>query len=98
MNRALIVLLLFAALFVSSCGKAADPKAREKQRSYLRCVMPESLLEFAHVEVPAIENIAIMMISQSQSRRCNETSAVLPHRLRRSLRKNPRHDLATTLN
>lgn len=60
LNRAFIVLLVFAALFVSSCSKTADPKARETERSYLRCVMPESLLEFAHVEVPAIENIAIL--------------------------------------
>ena len=52
--------LLLAALLASSCSKAADSKDREKELSYLRCVMPESLLEFAHVEVPAIENITIV--------------------------------------
>ena len=52
--------LLLTTLLASSCGKAADPKDREKELSYLRCVMPESLLEFAHVEVSAIENITII--------------------------------------
>lgn len=53
-------MLLLAALFAASCSKAADPKDHEKELSYLRCVVPESLLEFAHVEVSAIENITIV--------------------------------------
>ena len=53
-------MLLLAALFAASCSEAADPKDREKELSYLRCVVPESLLEFAHVEVSAIENITIV--------------------------------------
>ena len=53
-------LFLLVALLTSSCSKAADPKDRERELSYLRCVVPESLLEFAHVEVPAVENITIM--------------------------------------
>jgi hypothetical protein len=57
MNRAL---LLLTVLLASFCSTAADPRDRESELNYLRCVMPESLLEFAHVEVPAIENIAIL--------------------------------------
>lgn len=52
-------LLFLVALLLQSCGNVAGPDARELELSYLRCVMQESLLEFAHVEVPAIENIAI---------------------------------------
>ena len=52
--------LLLTVLFASSCSKAADPKEREKELTYLRCVMPENLLEYAHVEVSAIENITIL--------------------------------------
>jgi hypothetical protein len=53
-------LLLLTLLFATSCGKAADPKDREKELSYLRCIMPENLLEFSHVEVSALENITIL--------------------------------------
>lgn len=56
MNPSIILILLF----VTSCSKATDPKAREIELSFLRCLMPESLLEFSHVEVPAAENIAIL--------------------------------------
>lgn len=59
MKRTLLLPLLIIATFLPSCGKVADPGARERELSYLRCVMPEALQEFAHVEVPAIENIAI---------------------------------------
>jgi hypothetical protein len=52
--------ILATLLLLTSCGRSADPAAREKELSYLRAVVPEDLLEFAHVEVPAIENIAIM--------------------------------------
>lgn len=56
----MIRLLLPLLLLLASCGRAADPKAREMELGYLRALMPESLLDFAHVEVPAIENIAIL--------------------------------------
>ena len=55
--RILVVLLLF-----TSCGRSADPAAREKELTYLRAVVPDDLLEFAHVEVPGVENIAILFI------------------------------------
>ena len=42
------------------CGRSADPAAREKELAYLRAVAPDDLLEFAHVEVPAIDNIALV--------------------------------------
>ena len=59
MKRASYFLLPLVAWFLPSCGKVASPDVRERELSYLRSVMPESLLEFAHVEVPSIENIAI---------------------------------------
>ena len=49
-----------ALLMLTSCGRSADPAAREKELTYLRSVVPDELLEFAHVEVPAVENVAIM--------------------------------------
>lgn len=52
--------LLIAVLFLTSCGRGTDPQAREKELAYLRVVMPEDLLPYAHVEVPAVENIAIL--------------------------------------
>lgn len=52
--------LLLIALVFPACSKGAAPKAREMELSYLRCVMPDDLLDFAHVEVPAVENIAIL--------------------------------------
>lgn len=52
---------LAASLLMSPCcGRAADPGAREMELTYLRPVVPAELLEFAHVEVPAIENISIL--------------------------------------
>lgn len=57
MPRFLFHLLL---LCVASCSRAADPQAREKELSYLRVLIPEDLLEHAHVEVPGIENIAVL--------------------------------------
>ncbi|MCU0879991.1 MAG: polysaccharide lyase [Pirellulaceae bacterium] len=66
MKRVSYFPLLLVALFLLSCGKVADPDARELELSYLRCVMPESLLEFAHVEVPARENIAIQSAGSDQ--------------------------------
>jgi len=59
MKSASYVLLPLVALCLSACGQVAGPDARERELSYLRCVMPDSLLEFAHVEVPAVENVAI---------------------------------------
>ena len=66
MKRAAPFLLLCVVLFLPACGKVAGPDARERELSYLRCVMPESLLEFAHVEVPAIENITIQGADANQ--------------------------------
>ena len=66
MKRALYILLPFVALLLPSCDKFASPDMRERELSYLRCVMPDSLLEFAHVEVPAVENIAIQTDGANQ--------------------------------
>lgn len=52
-------LLLFVAISFTSCRQNVEPDVRERELSYLRCVVPENLLDFAHVEVPGIENIAI---------------------------------------
>ena len=52
--------LLALLLMIPCCGRAADPAAREMELTYLRTVMPAELLEFAHVEVPAIENVTIV--------------------------------------
>jgi len=52
--KAILLLVLGAP-----CLVAADPAAREKELVYLRCLMPEVLLPYAHVEVPAVENISI---------------------------------------
>jgi hypothetical protein len=60
MYRALLVLLLLAPLVAVSCRKAAGPGGREQELGYLRCFMPTGLLDFAHVEVPALENIALL--------------------------------------
>lgn len=57
MNR---ISLLLVAVFGSVGSKAAEPQVRERELSYLRCIMPESLLEFAHVEVATLENIAVL--------------------------------------
>ncbi len=46
-------------LLLTACGRSSDPDAREKELGYLRTVMPEDLLPYAQVEVPALENIAI---------------------------------------
>lgn len=51
--------LLLLVLVCASPATAADPAARARELPYLRCIMPESLTEYAHVEVPGIENIAI---------------------------------------
>lgn len=55
MHRILAVLLLLA-----SCSPAADPQAREKELTYLRALVPDELLPHAHIEVPAVENVAIL--------------------------------------
>lgn len=55
MKSASYFLLPLVALLLPSCGKVAGPDARERELSYLRCVMPDRLLEFAHAEVPAVE-------------------------------------------
>ncbi len=54
------VLFVLASLLASVCSEATSPSDREKELSYLRCIMPETLLEFAHVDMSAIENIAIV--------------------------------------
>ncbi|GEP42941.1 polysaccharide lyase [Brevifollis gellanilyticus] len=53
-------ILLIVVFVLTSCDRGADPQAREKELAYLRVVMPEDLLPYAHVEVPAVENIAIL--------------------------------------
>jgi len=53
-------LTCFLALFLISCRAGADPAARDKELTYLRTVMPDELLNYAHVEVPAVENVAIL--------------------------------------
>jgi len=53
------LLLLLVAFLLTSCSQGGQPDVREAELSYLRCVVPENLLEYAHVEVPGIENIAI---------------------------------------
>lgn len=52
--------ILFIVLLLPCCGRGADPAAREKELTFLRCIMPDDLLKFSHVEVPAVENIAIV--------------------------------------
>ena len=39
MKRASYFLLPLVALFLSACGKVAGPDARERELSYLRCVI-----------------------------------------------------------
>lgn len=51
---------LIALLILASCSPGADPQAREKELAYLPVLIPEDLLPHAHVEVPALENIAIL--------------------------------------
>jgi hypothetical protein len=53
-------LILAAILLATSWGRGADPAARERELSYLRCVVPDELLGYSHVEVPAVENIVII--------------------------------------
>jgi hypothetical protein len=55
MHRFLLLLSILA-----SCSRPADPQAREKELAYLRVLIPEELLAHANLEVPAIENIAIL--------------------------------------
>ncbi len=59
MKRVLQFSLPLVVLLLQSCSQVSGPDGRERELSYLRCIMPENLLEFAHVEVSAIENIAI---------------------------------------
>jgi hypothetical protein len=58
-TRSLLWILIAVGSF-PSCGRSADPAAREKELTYLRTLMPEDLLPLANVEVPGIENIAIL--------------------------------------
>ena len=54
-------LSLFVALWaVVGCSPGKDPEAREKELAYLRALMPEESLPLAHVEVPGLENIAVL--------------------------------------
>jgi len=46
------------ALSIPLC--AADPSAREKELTYLRTIMGVDLLPYAHLEVPAVENVVIL--------------------------------------
>ncbi|MDP1561702.1 MAG: polysaccharide lyase [Pirellulaceae bacterium] len=42
------------------CDRPADSNDREQELAYLRVLMPTELLPHAHVEVPGLENIAIL--------------------------------------
>lgn len=53
-------LACFLALLLSSCRAGDDSPSRDKELNYLRTFMSDELLEYAHVEVPAVENIAII--------------------------------------
>jgi hypothetical protein len=46
-------------LVTSICG-GAEPDSRERELVYLRTILPASLLEYAHLEVASITNIAIV--------------------------------------
>jgi hypothetical protein len=66
MHARLLTLILVAVVSFPSCGGGADPQAREKELSYLRSIMPDTLLDYAHVEVPALENITLLGEGASQ--------------------------------
>jgi len=56
-----ILLCLFASLLgPTGCTPREDPRARERGLACLRVLMAEDLLSHAHVEVPSLENIAIL--------------------------------------
>lgn len=54
MRTFLLIILLHAAAAV------AKDSARETERSYLRAVMPEALLQYAHLEIAGEKNIALV--------------------------------------
>ncbi len=56
MNR-LLLLLIALALAGVGCGKRGS---REQELAYLRTILPDPLLEYAHVDVPSKDNVAII--------------------------------------
>ncbi len=56
----MIIRILAAVLILVPWTRGADPAERERELAYLRCVVPENLLEYSHIEVPAVENITMM--------------------------------------
>lgn len=55
------LLSLFVLIFgASGCNPQGDRRVREKELAYLRVLAPEELLAHAHIEVPGLENIAIL--------------------------------------
>jgi len=43
-----------------ACGRADEPEGRERELGYLRVLMGDELLPYAHLEVTAAENVAIL--------------------------------------
>lgn len=56
MHKDILVSLL---AFIAFCG-CAKSGSREDELVYLRTVMPDSLLEYAHLEVGSVESVAII--------------------------------------
>lgn len=58
---------LLTLMLLPAFSRAADPLARGQEHSYLRVLIPETLLEFAHGEVHTGEHAAPRMESLLKS-------------------------------